>query len=176
MDKLTDIQTPITSRSYSHGLTKMILAKIYGDYITPNFVRISDKLDQDKTSFIDVNGCRVHSRHFIWLRMGNNFQSKVSHHIRGDDVDTTLTIKTRQFVSLILVRVWNIVDQRRSSLSLGWAKAHLTTLSRRIIPSTSSIESGCMLERHSKVATWWTINSSSQTSPSGSWTISSKSS
>jgi len=48
------------------------MANIHGDYIISNFIRISGKIDQDKISFFNVNGRRVHPRHFIWLRMENN--------------------------------------------------------------------------------------------------------
>ena len=65
------------------------MANIYGNYIKANFVRISGKLDRDKTSFFNINEHGVYTRHFIWLRMKNNLQAKFNHHVRGDDVDTT---------------------------------------------------------------------------------------
>jgi len=86
-----------------------------------------------------------------------------------------LSIMTWQFLSLILMIVWNIMDRHQSSLSLGWAKAHLTELSRWVIPSISSIEGERMLKRYAKVVAWSTTCSSFQTSPLGSWSISSKS-
>jgi len=82
------------------------MANIHGDYITPNFVRIIGKLDRDKTFFFNVNGRRVHPRHFIWLRMGTIFSATLVTILEV----TTLTqfppsIITWQFLSFILVRV-----------------------------------------------------------------------
>jgi len=86
----------------------------------------------------------------------------------------SLSLITRQFLPPILVRVWKIEVLRQSSFSLGLARAHLTTLRWQVILSTSSIDGECMLKTHLNVAAWSTSKSSSQTSPSGSWMISSK--
>ena len=141
--------------------TQNDMAHIHGDYITPNLIRIRDKLNWNKTPFFHINGCRVFTQDTLY---GWGWGTVLSPSLVIVPVammlsELSLSIIAQQFLSLILVRVWKIKYLRQSLLSLGWVKVHLSTLIRRVTPSILSIEGGCM-KRCPKVATWSTSNSS----------------
>jgi len=49
-------------------------------------------LDRDKTSFLNVNGRRVHPKTLHMIVDGEQPSANFSHHARGGDVNTTSSI------------------------------------------------------------------------------------